>query len=96
MDLSTGNRVADQLLKDATKKQARKAHRTAHWASVLERLQTGLTALIFAGIGYTNAQRFLHNPFAQVAVGAVFGLVAAAIVPIKQRSGLTVRRSGRP
>ena len=96
MDLSTANRAADHLLKDATEKQARKAHRAAHWGTVVERLQTGLAALIFAGIGYTNAQRFFHNPFAHVAVGAVFGLIAAAIVPAKHRSGLTVRRSGRP
>ncbi|MDE2157184.1 MAG: hypothetical protein KGJ32_15065 [Xanthomonadaceae bacterium] len=95
MDLSTANRVADQLLKDATEKQAGKSRLTAHWVNVVERLQTGLTTLIFAGIGYTNAQIFVHGLFAQVAVGAVFGLTAAAMIPVKRRTGLTGRRSGR-
>jgi hypothetical protein len=96
MDLSTADKVADQLLKDATEKQALKVRRTAHWASVFERLQIGLNALVFAGLGYVNAQHIFHAPFAQVAVGAVFGLVAAVIIPVKQWFGLTDRRSERP
>lgn len=96
MDLNTANRVADHLLKDAIEKQARKARRNAHWATVVERLQTGLFAISFAGIGYGYSQRFFHNQFAQVVVAAVLGLVAGAIVPVIHRAGLTVRRSGRP
>ena len=90
MDLSTANRVADQLLQEAAEKQTRKAQRTAHWASVVGRLQIAFNAIVFAGLGYTNAQRFFHNPFAQVVVGTAIGLAAAAAFPAKLLSGLTV------
>lgn len=96
MDSSAANKVADQLLKEATERQDHRTRRTAQWVGVVQRLQIGLVTLIFAGIGYTNSQKVFHGALAPFAFGAVFGLAAAAIFPVKRLSGLTVRRSERP
>jgi len=93
MDPIAANKVADQLLKEATARQAHRKRRIAQWVSVIERLQIGLVTLLFAGIGYTNSQKVFHSALAPFAFGAVLGLVAAATFPVKRLSGPTVRRS---